>query len=160
MCFRLYTEQGFNALTENTDPEILRCNLSNVILTLKASGVEHVLSFDFLDPPPRAALVRALEHLYALRALDSSGEITKEGRKMAEFPVDPALAKVLLYSKVCPRRYYSLDFFFVCFSVVFSPNPLPLGQYACMHILFFIIKEVLRLKLPYLTQKQGFKMHR
>lgn len=55
ICFRLYTEKTFLSLREDTEPEIKRCNLASVLLSLKASGVDDVLSFDFLDPPDRFA---------------------------------------------------------------------------------------------------------
>jgi HrpA-like RNA helicase len=98
VCFRLYTEESFAELKEDTDPEIKRCHLANVVLMLKATNVEDIMSFDFLDPPNRMTLLRSLEQLYALEALDDSGKITPLGRKMAEFPLEPTLAKVLLES--------------------------------------------------------------
>jgi pre-mRNA-splicing factor ATP-dependent RNA helicase DHX16 len=58
-----------------------------------------LLSFDFLDPPPSETLILALEQLYALGALNHHGELTKMGRRMAEFPVDPMMAKMLLASE-------------------------------------------------------------
>ena len=68
-CFRLYQEATFHALAAATVPEIQRSNLAAVVLQLKAAGVQDVLQFPLLDPPPRAALVKALEALYALDAL-------------------------------------------------------------------------------------------
>lgn len=68
-CFRLYPEAAFAALPATTIPEIQRSNLATVVLQLKAVGVADVLGFEFLDPPPRAALLRALELLFALGAL-------------------------------------------------------------------------------------------
>ncbi|KAJ3009366.1 UNVERIFIED_CONTAM: putative ATP-dependent RNA helicase dhr2 [Siphonaria sp. JEL0065] len=123
-CYRLYTEEGFASLVDVTEPEILRCNLANVLLTLKAAGVDNLMEFDFLDRPPRASLVRALEHLYSLRALNSKGQLTPEGQKMAEFPVDPALAKVLLYSQTlsCTSEVISIISMLSVESVFFSPN--------------------------------------
>lgn len=54
------------------------------------------MKFDFLDAPPAETLIRALEQLYALGALNDRGELTKTGRRMAEFPVDPMLSKTLI----------------------------------------------------------------
>jgi pre-mRNA-splicing factor ATP-dependent RNA helicase DHX16 len=54
------------------------------------------MSFDFLDAPPPETLIRSLEQLYALGALNDRGELTKLGRKMAEFPIDPMLSKTLI----------------------------------------------------------------
>ncbi|XP_059619306.1 pre-mRNA-splicing factor ATP-dependent RNA helicase DHX16 [Phlebotomus argentipes] len=100
MCFRLYTAWAYkHELEDNTVPEIQRINLGNAVLTLKALGINDLLHFDFLDPPPHETLVLALEQLYALGALNHHGELTKLGRRMAEFPVDPMMAKMLLASE-------------------------------------------------------------
>ncbi|TPX74038.1 hypothetical protein CcCBS67573_g04688 [Chytriomyces confervae] len=124
VCYRLYTEDGFSSLANVSEPEILRCNLANVLLTLKASGVENIMEFDFLDRPPRASLIRALEHLFALRALNSKGELTPEGHKMAGFPVDPSLAKVLIHSKAlnCTAEVISIISMLSVETVFFSPH--------------------------------------
>ncbi|XP_049832588.1 pre-mRNA-splicing factor ATP-dependent RNA helicase DHX16 [Schistocerca gregaria] len=99
-CFRLYTAWAYkHELEDNTIPEIQRINLGNAVLTLKALGINDLLHFDFLDPPPHETLVLALEQLYALGALNHHGELTKLGRRMAEFPVDPMMAKMILASE-------------------------------------------------------------
>lgn len=96
-CFRLYTAWSYkHELEDNTIPEIQRINLGNAVLMLKALGINDLVHFDFLDPPPHETLVLALEQLYALGALNHHGELTKLGRRMAEFPVDPMMAKMLL----------------------------------------------------------------
>ncbi|CCG84041.1 protein of unknown function [Taphrina deformans PYCC 5710] len=96
-CFRLFTKWAYwNELDESTTPEIQRTNLGNVVLLLKSIGINDLLEFDFLDRPPAETLMRSLEQLYALGALNVKGELTKIGRQMAEFPTDPMLAKSLL----------------------------------------------------------------
>jgi len=98
-CFRLYTEAAYQSeMLPTTIPEIQRTQLSNTILILKAMGINDLLHFDFMDPPPVASLLAALEELYALSALDDEGLLTKLGRKMADFPMDPSLAKSLIAS--------------------------------------------------------------
>ena len=52
-CFRLYPEREFEKLDGSTKPEIKRCNLSNVILQLKALGIDDIVGFDFIDKPSR-----------------------------------------------------------------------------------------------------------
>ena len=99
-CFRLFTKWAFqNEMDENTVPEIQRTNLANVVLLLKSVGIHDLLNFDFLDPPPTDTLIRSLELLYALGALNDRGELTKLGRRMAEFPVDPMMSKAILASE-------------------------------------------------------------
>ena len=96
-CFRLYTSQAYkNELDENTTPELQRTNLTGVILLLKSLGINDLLDFDFMDPPSTDTIVRAVEQLYALGALNNAGELTKVGRQMAEFPTDPMLARAIL----------------------------------------------------------------
>ncbi|KAL2456374.1 RNA helicase family protein [Abeliophyllum distichum] len=98
-CFRLFTAYNFyNDLDDNTVPEIQRTNLANTVLTLKSLGINDLLNFDFMDPPPSEALLKALEMLYALSALNKNGELTKVGRRMAEFPLDPMLSKMIVAS--------------------------------------------------------------
>jgi ATP-dependent RNA helicase DHX8/PRP22 len=98
-CYRLYTEHAFKTEMLPTNiPEIQRTNLGNVVLQLKAMGINDLLGFDFMDPPPVATLVSALETLYALGALDEEGLLSRLGRKMAEFPLEPNLSKMLILS--------------------------------------------------------------
>uniref|UniRef100_A0A8C7S7W0 RNA helicase n=1 Tax=Oncorhynchus mykiss TaxID=8022 RepID=A0A8C7S7W0_ONCMY len=95
-CFRLYTAWAFkHEMEESTVPEIQRTDLGNVVLLLKSLGINDLIHFDFMDPPPHETLVLALEQLYALDALNHLGELTKLGRRMAELPVDPMLRGVL-----------------------------------------------------------------
>ncbi|ETW10395.1 hypothetical protein, variant [Aphanomyces invadans] len=99
-CFRLYTAWSYqHELDETTVPEIQRTNLTSVVLLMKSLGINDLLHFDFMDPPPEKSLIRALEQLYALSALNDRGELTKLGRRMAEFPLDPMMSKALLASE-------------------------------------------------------------
>lgn len=68
------------------------------MLTLKKLGINDLVHFDFMDPPAPETLMRALELLNYLGALDDEGNLTPEGEKMAEFPLEPQLSKVLLTS--------------------------------------------------------------
>ncbi|KAI0279232.1 P-loop containing nucleoside triphosphate hydrolase protein [Russula aff. rugulosa BPL654] len=89
--FRLYTKWAYNnELEANTVPEIQRTNLGTVVLVLK-SLVYGSSAWE--------TLMRALELLYALGALNDRGELTKLGRRMAEFPVDPMLSKTIIASE-------------------------------------------------------------
>ena len=96
-CFRLYTKYAyFNEMEESTTPEIQRTNLNGIVLLLKSLGINQLLEFEFMDPPPTESLIGALNQLFALQALNHKGELTKVGRQMAEFPTDPMLAKAVL----------------------------------------------------------------
>lgn len=85
-------------MLEVSIPEIQRQNLESVILSLKAMGINDLLHFPFLDPPPTNTMLEALSSLYALGALDNEGLLTRLGRRMADFPMEPALAKALIAS--------------------------------------------------------------
>ncbi|KAJ2548299.1 ATP-dependent RNA helicase [Coemansia sp. RSA 1933] len=98
-CYRLYTEADFAQLPEDSVPEIKRCQLSMVVLQLKAAGVDDVMAFDFMDRPSKKALKHALLELYALEALDDKGSLTTLGRWMSEFPLEPTYSKVIYASQ-------------------------------------------------------------
>ncbi|PCH34704.1 nucleoside triphosphate hydrolase protein [Wolfiporia cocos MD-104 SS10] len=98
-CFRLYTEKDFmKELEEQTHPEILRSNLSNTVLELVKLGIKDLVRFDYVDAPAPETLMRALELLNYLSALDDDGNLTALGSIMAEFPLDPQMAKLLIVS--------------------------------------------------------------
>ncbi len=98
-CFRLYTAKSFkDDLEETTYPEMLRSNLASVVLTLKKLGVEDLVHFDFMDPPAPETLMRALEQLNYLGAIDDDGNLTDFGAIIAEFPLDPQLSAMLVAS--------------------------------------------------------------
>ncbi|CAO2639950.1 ATP-dependent RNA helicase DHX15 [Lemmus lemmus] len=98
-CFRLYTEKAYKTeMQDNTYPEILRSNLGSVVLQLKKLGIDDLVHFDFMDPPAPETLMRALELLNYLAALNDDGDLTELGSMMAEFPLDPQLAKMVIAS--------------------------------------------------------------
>lgn len=98
-CFRLYTEKDFvKELEEQTHPEILRSNLANTVLELLKLGIKDLVHFDYMDAPAPETIMRALELLHYLAALDDNGDLTPLGEIMADIPLDPQLAKMLIVS--------------------------------------------------------------
>uniref|UniRef100_A0A8C7KM46 Pre-mRNA-splicing factor ATP-dependent RNA helicase PRP16 n=1 Tax=Oncorhynchus kisutch TaxID=8019 RepID=A0A8C7KM46_ONCKI len=98
-CYRLYTQSAFkNEMLTTTIPEIQRTNLANVVLLLKSLGVQDLLLFHFMDPPPEDNMLNSMYQLWILGALDNTGSLTPTGRLMVEFPLDPALSKMLIVS--------------------------------------------------------------
>jgi pre-mRNA-splicing factor ATP-dependent RNA helicase DHX15/PRP43 len=90
MCFRLYTEKDFmKELEKETLPEILKSNLANTVLILVKAGIKDLVRFDYVDAPAPETLMRALELLNYLAALDDDGNLTPLGNMMSEFPLDP-----------------------------------------------------------------------
>ncbi|XP_029312987.1 ATP-dependent RNA helicase DHX8-like [Cottoperca gobio] len=98
-CYRLYTERAYRdeMLTTNV-PEIQRTSLASTVLSLKAMGINDLMAFDFMDAPPMETLIIAMEQLYTLGSLDDEGLLTRLGRRMAEFPLEPMLCKMLIMS--------------------------------------------------------------
>ncbi|CAI2325177.1 unnamed protein product [Caenorhabditis sp. 36 PRJEB53466] len=98
-CYRLYTERAFrDEMLPTPVPEIQRTNLASTLLQLKAMGINNLIDFDFMDAPPLDSMITALNTLHTLSALDGDGLLTKLGRRMAEFPLEPSLAKLLIMS--------------------------------------------------------------
>ena len=98
-CYRLYSEKDFmDVMEDETAPEIQRCNLTTLIMTIKALGVKNVLSFDLMSVPSVEALSHGLESLYALGAMDNEAELTALGKEMIYFPTDPRVSRMLLAS--------------------------------------------------------------
>ncbi|EFU67524.1 ATP-dependent RNA helicase HrpA [Aggregatibacter segnis] len=103
ICIRLYSEEDFNNRPEFTDPEILRTSLASVILQMTALGLDDIEVFPFVDAPDKRHIqdgVKLLEELGAFETVQTkSGEkrrLTTIGRQLAQLPVDPRLAKMLL----------------------------------------------------------------
>ena len=103
ICIRLYSEEDFNSRSEFTDPEILRTNLASVILQMTALGLDDIEAFPFVDAPDKRHIqdgIKLLEELSAFEMIRTkTGEkrqLTAVGRQLAQLPVDPRLAKMLL----------------------------------------------------------------
>ncbi|CAI9105870.1 OLC1v1004889C1 [Oldenlandia corymbosa var. corymbosa] len=96
-CYRLYPESEFGKFEDSTTPEIKRCDLSNVILVLKALGIDDIAGFDFIDKPNRISIIRSLESLFLLGALAEDGKLTDPiGQQMAKLPLEPVFSKALI----------------------------------------------------------------
>ncbi|MEU1904490.1 ATP-dependent RNA helicase HrpA [Streptomyces hygroscopicus] len=101
ICIRLYSEEDFLTRPEFTDAEILRTNLASVILQMTAAGLGDIEKFPFIDPPDRRNIKDGIQLLEELHALDSKQKdprkrLTQVGRKLAQLPVDPRLARMVL----------------------------------------------------------------
>ncbi|WP_327696403.1 ATP-dependent RNA helicase HrpA [Streptomyces sp. NBC_00459] len=101
ICIRLYSEDDFEARAEFTDAEILRTNLASVILQMTAAGLGDIEKFPFIDPPDHRNIRDGVQLLQELNALDPAEKdprkrLTDTGRKLAQLPVDPRLARMVL----------------------------------------------------------------
>lgn len=96
ICYRLYSEEDFQSRPEFTDPEILRTNLASVILKMKDAGLGDVQAFPFVEPPDKKLWNDGYKLLFELGAVDRQHKLSKAGKQLAMFPIDPRLAKMLL----------------------------------------------------------------
>ncbi|MFF7544294.1 ATP-dependent RNA helicase HrpA [Streptomyces canus] len=101
ICIRLYSEEDFDGRPEFTDAEILRTNLASVILQMTAAGLGDIEKFPFIDPPDHRNIRDGVQLLQELGALDPAQKdvrkrLTDTGRKLAQLPVDPRLARMVL----------------------------------------------------------------
>ncbi|MGW7367463.1 ATP-dependent RNA helicase HrpA [Streptomyces sp. NPDC054841] len=101
ICIRLYSEDDFLSRPEFTDAEILRTNLASVILQMTAAGLGDIEKFPFIDPPDHRNIRDGVQLLQELHALDPAQKdpkkrLTQMGRKLAQLPVDPRLARMVI----------------------------------------------------------------
>ncbi|PSN38038.1 putative ATP-dependent RNA helicase DHX33 [Blattella germanica] len=124
-CYRVYNRLEYDSMSQNPVPEVQRCNLSNVVLQLLALGVDP-LSFDFMDMPPKEAINEALLQLKQLCAIEAveNPELTKLGRLMSRFPLDPRYSKILLSAKDygCVEEILSIVSLLSSESVMVTPH--------------------------------------
>jgi len=99
VCIRLYSEQDFQGRTAFTDPEILRSSLASVILRMKSLKIGDVEDFPFLEPPSPRMIADGYQLLAELGAVDDSRNLTDIGWRLAKFPIDPKIARMILAAK-------------------------------------------------------------
>jgi ATP-dependent helicase HrpA len=96
ICIRLYSKEDYLARPEFTEPEILRTNLSSVILQMAALKLGDIEDFPFVEPPEDKMIRDGKNALFEVDALDKQGQLTDTGKQLAKIPTDPKLARMLL----------------------------------------------------------------
>ncbi|MFN2537190.1 MAG: ATP-dependent RNA helicase HrpA [Mycobacteriales bacterium] len=96
VCIRLYSEEDFDSRPEFTEPEILRTNLASVLLQMASLGLGDLEAFPFVEPPDRRNVRDGLQLLEELGALHEDGRLTRVGRQLAQLPVDPRMARMIV----------------------------------------------------------------
>jgi ATP-dependent helicase HrpB len=96
VCYRLWDEPQTASLEPYTRPEMLSADLSGMLLDLAQWGETDPTRLTFLDTPPSGALSEARALLTELGAVDQSGRITDEGRKLRRLPLPPRLARMVV----------------------------------------------------------------
>lgn len=97
-CFRLYSQEFFEAARLKVSPEILRANLASTILQLKKLGIDDLLHLELMDPPLEETITQAVETLKYFGALNEEGSLTELGKLMSEFPLDPQISRMIVAS--------------------------------------------------------------
>jgi ATP-dependent helicase HrpA len=99
VCVRLYAEEDYQARAPFSDPEILRASLASVILRMKALKLGEVEDFPFVEAPSARAIADGYSLLMELGAVDEQRCLTPVGARIAELPIDPALARMIIAAK-------------------------------------------------------------
>ncbi len=99
LCLRLWSEHTHRGLVPKTNPEILSADLAPLALEMAVWGVGEAAGLSWIDPPPAAALAQARALLRGLAAVDADGRITDVGRSMAQLPLHPRLARMLIVAR-------------------------------------------------------------
>ncbi len=95
ICLRLYSEADLQNRPPFLEPEILRTNLSAVILQMLGLRLGPITQFPLIDLPSRALIHEGYAELFELQAIDTAKQLTALGRILARFPLDPRLARML-----------------------------------------------------------------
>ncbi|MEM7384399.1 MAG: ATP-dependent RNA helicase HrpA [Verrucomicrobiota bacterium] len=99
VCVRLYTQEDLDKRPEYTDPEIRRSSLAGVILKMVHLGLPAIEQFPFIDPPQKNRITEGYRTLQQIAALDDKRRLTQLGTRIASFPIDPQLARMLIYAE-------------------------------------------------------------
>jgi ATP-dependent helicase HrpA len=99
ICIRLYDEQDFESREAFTPPEIKRTSLASVILSMDDLRLGSIDAFPFVEPPLPAMIREGYRELHELGAVDAKQRVTRLGRELARFPVEPRLARMLMAAR-------------------------------------------------------------
>ena len=113
-CYRMYSERFYKEqMIKTTVPEILRVNLTSLMLTMKCIGIHDCLGFDYMEKPNDSLIIQALKQLHMLNAIDENGKLTSFGRELCKYPMEPHFSKALMISKYfkCQEELLTVRFF-------------------------------------------------
>ncbi len=127
-CYRLYPRKDYDARQEYTTEEIYRTDLSEVVLRMSELGITDFDKFDFISPPSHEGLVGAVETLNMLKALESDGTLSKIGKLMVEFPLEPRVSRIIVESIMYYPDVLEEVIIAASFLSAQSPFVLPVGE--------------------------------
>jgi len=128
VCYRLYSRRDYELRPLYTTEEILRTDLSEVLLRMAELGIKNFEGFDFLSAPGRDGIVSAIETLRLLGALDEHREVTSIGQRMLAFPILPRLGRAIVEAINSYPRVLEEVLIGVAFLSTRNPFFLPPGE--------------------------------
>lgn len=139
ICYRLYEKETYEKMEPFTIPEILRGELSSLVLKMARLGIKNLVTFDFIEPPLPESVIVALNQLYFLGGINRNGEITEEGRLMVEFPLEPKDAKSLLESVRYKVQDEIATLTAISGNLIFDKKKFDLGVETSDHLSYYLI---------------------
>ncbi len=127
-CYRLYSRKDFESRQEYTTEEIYRTDLSEVVLRMAELGITDFDKFDFISPPGHEGLIGAVNTLNMLNALDETGSLSRIGKLMVEFPLEPRVSRIIVESIMKYPEVLEEVIIAAAFLSTQSPFVLPVGQ--------------------------------
>ena len=127
-CYRLYPRTDFDTRQEYTTEEIYRTDLSEVVLRMSELGITDFDKFDFISPPAREGIASAVETLTMLKAIESDGTLSKIGKLMVEFPLEPRISRIIVESILRYPDVLEEVIIAAAFLSAQSPFVLPVGE--------------------------------
>ncbi len=127
-CYRLYPRADFDTRQEYTTEEIYRTDLSEVVLRMSELGITDFDKFDFISPPAREGIASAVETLTMLKAIESDGTLSKIGKLMVEFPLEPRISRIIVESILRYPDVLEEVIIAAAFLSAQSPFVLPVGE--------------------------------
>lgn len=127
-CYRLYPRDDFESRDEFTTEEIFRTDLSEVVLRMSELGITDFSSFDFISRPGDEGIKGAVETLNLLGALESDNTLSKIGKMMVEFPLEPRISRIIVESIMRYPEVLEEVLIAAAFMSTHSPFILPPGE--------------------------------
>ncbi|MCR5762267.1 MAG: ATP-dependent RNA helicase [Treponema sp.] len=127
-CYRLYPRTDFDTRQEYTTEEIYRTDLSEVVLRMSELGITDFDKFDFISPPAREGIASAVETLTMLKAIEADGTLSKIGKLMVEFPLEPRISRIIVESILRYPDVLEEVIIAASFLSAQSPFVLPVGE--------------------------------
>ena len=127
-CYRLYPRKDFDTRQNYTTEEIYRTDLSEVVLRMSELGITDFEKFDFISPPAHEGLVGAVNTLTMLKAIESDGSLSKIGKLMVEFPLEPRVSRIIVESIMRYPDILEESLIAASFLSAQSPFALPVGE--------------------------------